>query len=191
MGMRPGSDIKSPYRLFLPDKFYSQFSIAFTLKLVDPTGGFLFAVVNPLETSKYYFQVVELGVSVTGLGPGQSNVSLLYTDLSTGLYTSQTLASFRVPTSFTSWSSVGLTVRDDRVDISFNCQPLDSIIVNREPKELIFDSASTLYIGQAGPIVKGALHVSTMFLFLTLFSYKNGQWIHVVTCNIFFFHIKL
>lgn len=53
MGMRPGSDIKSPYRLFLPDKFYSQFSIAFTLKLVDPIGGFLFAVVNPLETVSY------------------------------------------------------------------------------------------------------------------------------------------
>lgn len=104
---------------------------------------------------------MELGVSVTGAGAGQSNVSLLYTDLGTGLYTSQTLASFRVPTSFTSWSSVGLTVRDDRVDISFNCQPLDSMIVNREPKELVFDSASTLYIGQAGPIVKGALHVST------------------------------
>lgn len=48
-GIKPGSDIKSPYRLFLPEKLYPEFSIVFNFKLNSMTGGFLFAVVNPLE----------------------------------------------------------------------------------------------------------------------------------------------
>lgn len=48
-GIKPGSDIKSPYRLFLPEKLYSEFSIVVNFKLNSMDGGFLFAVVNPLE----------------------------------------------------------------------------------------------------------------------------------------------
>lgn len=48
-GIKPGSDIKSPYRLFLPEKLYPEFSIVFNFKLNSLNGGFLFAVVNPLE----------------------------------------------------------------------------------------------------------------------------------------------
>jgi collagen type XVIII alpha len=48
-GIKPGSDIKSPYRLFLPEKLYPEFSIVVNFKLNSANGGFLFAVVNPLE----------------------------------------------------------------------------------------------------------------------------------------------
>lgn len=48
-GIKPGSDIKSPYRLFLPEKLYPEFSIVVNFKLNSMSGGFLFAVVNPLE----------------------------------------------------------------------------------------------------------------------------------------------
>ncbi|KAL1128964.1 hypothetical protein AAG570_013498, partial [Ranatra chinensis] len=154
LGVTPGSDIKCPYRLFLPERFFPQFSIEITAKLANPDGGgFLFAVVNPLET------VVQLGVSVVSES-GNSNVSLLYTDLSTGLYTSQTLATFLVPVSFTKWTTVGLKVTKETVSIYVNCEQYDTRKVEREPVELVFDSASTLYIGQAGPIIKGAFHVS-------------------------------
>lgn len=50
MGIRRGSDIKSPFRLYLPEKFYPEFSITVTCKLASKEGGFLFAVVNPLDT---------------------------------------------------------------------------------------------------------------------------------------------
>ncbi|KAF6202686.1 hypothetical protein GE061_003087 [Apolygus lucorum] len=151
MGIRPGSDIKAPYRLFFPEKFYPEFSIAFTLKLADPAGGFLFAVTTPLDN------VVELGVFIKGLGPNMSNVSLLYT--SSTMYVSQTLASFRLPTSFSSWTTVGLSIKEDRVDVSLNCVHHEGVHVVKNPQELDFDSASTLYIGQAGPIIHGALHL--------------------------------
>ncbi|KAL1129358.1 hypothetical protein AAG570_013885 [Ranatra chinensis] len=155
LGLRPGSDIKTPYRLFLPERFHPQFSIAITVKLASPDGGgFLFAVVNPLET------VVQLGVSLASSN-GNSNVSLLYTDLSSGLYTSQTLATFLVPIPFTKWTTLGLKVTRDTVSVYLNCEQYDARKVKREPIELVFDSASTLYIGQAGPIIKGPFHVSS------------------------------
>lgn len=60
-GLRPGSEIKSPYRLFMPEKLYPEFSIVATVRPNTREGGFLFAVVNPMDT------VVQLGVEVKGL----------------------------------------------------------------------------------------------------------------------------
>jgi hypothetical protein len=54
MGIRPGSDIKTPHRLFLPEKFFPEFSIAIIAKMMSTQGGYLFAVVNPLDTVRAY-----------------------------------------------------------------------------------------------------------------------------------------
>ena len=61
-----------------------------TVKLTAANGGFLFGVVNPLET------VVQLGVQLTPGAEGQTNITLLYTD-SEVHFTSQRLATFAVP----------------------------------------------------------------------------------------------
>ena len=61
-----------------------------TVKLTSAEGGFLFAVLNPLET------VVQLGVQLTPGADGDTNVTLLYTD-SEVHFTSQRLATFAVP----------------------------------------------------------------------------------------------
>ena len=60
------------------------------MKLTGAEGGFLFAVVNPLET------VVQLGVQLTPGAEGFTNITLLYTD-SEVHFTSQRLATFAVP----------------------------------------------------------------------------------------------
>ncbi|XP_046659461.1 collagen alpha-1(XV) chain-like [Homalodisca vitripennis] len=148
MGLKPGSDIKSPYRLYLPERFYAEFSITATVKLASKEGGFLFAVVNPLDT------VVELGVHLGGAGAGMSNLSLLYTDVATH-YSSQSVASFLLPSSFSRWGRFALKVTAEEVTVYFNCEKYDTIPVKREPQELVFDSASTLYVGQAGPYHQG------------------------------------
>lgn len=48
--------------------------------------------------------------------------------------------------------------------------------VKKSPSELVFDSASTLYIGQAGPLLKGAFNVrlkkKLVLLKLKIFEYK-------------------
>ncbi|ODM96025.1 Collagen alpha-1(XV) chain [Orchesella cincta] len=43
----------------------------------------------------------------------------------------------------------------DNVTLFLNCREHSSKLAMRNPKELSFDPASTLYIGQAGPILKG------------------------------------
>lgn len=74
-GFKPGSDVKSPYRLLLPEKFYPEFSILVMVKPGSRAGGFIFSVVNPLET------VVQLGIQLQPSGH-DTNISLLYTDAS-------------------------------------------------------------------------------------------------------------
>ncbi|GBP91854.1 Collagen alpha-1(XV) chain, partial [Eumeta japonica] len=150
-GLKPGSDIKSPYRLFMPEKLYAEFSITATVRPANRDGGFLFSVVNPLET------VVQLGVQLIPSGPGLTNISLLYTDANVYAI-SQTIASFVVPSFAKKWSRFALRVSVDNVTLFLNCHEFDTVIVKRNPSELVFDSASTLYVGQAGPLIRGAFH---------------------------------
>lgn len=49
-GIMPGADIKEPYRLHLPERLYPEFSISCTISIKSTAGGFIFAVVNPMET---------------------------------------------------------------------------------------------------------------------------------------------
>ncbi|XP_038223261.1 collagen alpha-1(XV) chain-like isoform X3 [Zerene cesonia] len=150
-GLKPGSDIKSPYRLFMPEKLYAEFSITATVRPANKDGGFLFSVVNPLET------VVQLGVQLIPSGPGLTNISLLYTDAN--IYAlSQTIASFVVPSFAKKWTRFAIRVTNDNITLFLNCVEFDSMSVKRNPPELVFDSASTLYVGQAGPIIRGAFH---------------------------------
>lgn len=46
-----------------------------------------------------------------------------------------------------------------------NCREHSSQLAMRNPKELAFDGASTLYIGQAGPILKGSFQVNNSLSF--------------------------
>jgi collagen type XVIII alpha len=157
-GLRPGSDVKSPYRLFIPEKLYSEFSIVATVRPNTREGGFLFSVVNPLET------VVQLGVQISPAGPSQPgsvNISLFYTDVNRN-FASQTIASFVVPSFVKKWTRFALRVTADNVTLFFNCQEYDTVVTKRNPQELVFDSASTLYVGQAGALIKGAFDVSIL-----------------------------
>lgn len=161
-GLRPGSDVKSPYRLFIPEKLYSEFSIVATVRPNTRDGGFLFSVVNPLET------VVQLGVQISAAGPSQPgsvNISLWYTDVNRN-FASQTIASFVVPSFVKKWTRFALRVTADNVTLFFNCQEYDTVVTKRNPQELVFDSASTLYVGQAGALIKGAFDVSILLILL-------------------------
>lgn len=98
-GLLPGSDVKVPYRIILPEKLYPELTIQVTMKLNSQDGGFLFAVVNPLET------VVQLGLQITPAfeNPGHSNFSLFYTDASTH-FSSEIIASFDVNDVVNKWT---------------------------------------------------------------------------------------
>ncbi|KAB7501914.1 Collagen alpha-1(XV) chain, partial [Armadillidium nasatum] len=96
-GFRAGANIKHPYRLFLPDKFYREFSIHVALKPDQSDLMFLFAVVNPLEN------LIQLGISIGADGGGNTNISLYYTDVEKHM-SSQVVASFLVPEFTGKWT---------------------------------------------------------------------------------------
>ncbi|XP_063850523.1 collagen alpha-1(XV) chain-like [Scylla paramamosain] len=147
-GFKVGASIKHPFRLFLPEKFYREFSIQAAVKPDTEEGMFLFAVTNPLEN------LIQLGVSLTPGLPGTTNLSLYYTDAERHM-TSQSLVSFLVPQFKGVWTRFAFRVTTDEVQLWFNCQRYNELAVQRVPEQLVFDSASTLYIGQAGGIFKG------------------------------------
>lgn len=150
-GIKPEADIKSPYRIVLPEKLF-EFAVMAAIRPESRTGGYLFSVVNPLDT------IVQLGIQLTPAVKDKWNMSLLYTDASAHM-TSQKIATFELPYS-NKWTRIALRVLRNKVTLFYNCNETETVTIKREPSELVFDSASTLYLAQAGPILKGNFEVS-------------------------------
>ncbi|XP_032573633.1 collagen alpha-1(XVIII) chain isoform X5 [Drosophila sechellia] len=140
------ADVKSPYRMLLPEKLY-EFVILITFRQSSLKGGYLFSVVNSLDT------VVQLGVHLSPVVKNSYNVSLVYTQADQNI--GRKLASFGVAHVPDKWNSIALQVLSDKVSFYYDCELRNTTLVTREPIELVFDSASTLYIGQAGSIIGG------------------------------------
>lgn len=100
---------------------------------------------------------MQLGVKLSPDGIN-TNISLLYTDVSQ--IASQTIATFTVARFVGKWTRFAFRVSTENVTLFFNCNETDSIMVQRDPLELVFDSASTLYIAQAGPRIQEPYEVS-------------------------------
>ncbi|KAG5881759.1 hypothetical protein JTB14_009798 [Gonioctena quinquepunctata] len=147
-GFKIGSDVKIAHRQILPEKLSPEFSILISAKPKNRRGGFIFAVVNPYDT------VVELGVSIGQEGPTNTVLTLFYTD-STKFMTSQSIANFTVPKFYGKWMRFAFRVTLENVTLFFNCNETETVLVQRNPVELVFDSASTLYIAQAGSNIEG------------------------------------
>lgn len=149
-GIKPEADIKSPYRMVLPEKLF-EFAVMAAIRTDSRIGGYLFSVVNPLDT------IVQLGIFLSPAIKDKWNVTLYYTDSNIHMI-GQKLATFEMPYS-NKWTRIGLKVLRNKVTLFFNCNETDSVNVKREPNELVFDSASTLYVAQAGPLIKGNFEV--------------------------------
>lgn len=167
-GIKLDADVKSPYRMVLPEKLY-EFAIMAAIRPESRIGGYLFSVVNPLDT------IVQLGLQLSTVSKDKWNVTLLYTDANVHM-TSQRIATFELPYS-NKWTQIGLRVLRNTVTLYYNCNETETITVKREPTELVFDSASTLYLAQAGPLLKGNFEVSTTFY---LFIFLVFNFIYVV-----------
>ncbi|VEN42070.1 unnamed protein product [Callosobruchus maculatus] len=69
-------------------------------------------------------------------------------------YYSRAIANFTVPKFTGRWIRFAFRVALDNVTLFFNCLETETVAVQRRPVELEFDSASTLYIAQAGPTIE-------------------------------------
>ncbi|CAL7940785.1 unnamed protein product [Xylocopa violacea] len=171
-GFRPGSEIKRPYRTCLPEKLPAEFTLVAIFKPMSFRTSYLFAVLNPFET------VVQLGIRISD-GPGTNqNVSLIYTNSDLHSH-SEEVATFTVPKLTKKWSRIVFKVSTTDVTLYLNCHEMAKQRVTRIPLELVFDTASTLYIGQAGPHIQERYDVSTQTALLL--SITNGNDIFVGT----------
>lgn len=150
--IKADADIKSPHRMVLPEKLY-EFAIIATIRPENRMGGYIFSVVNPLDT------IVQLGLHMSPVVKERWNLTLMYTDASVHS-SNQKLVSFEMAY-VKKWTRIALRVLSNKVSFFYNCVEMETAIVKREPIEFYFDSASTLYLAQAGPILKGNFEVST------------------------------
>lgn len=149
---RQNANVKFPYRMILPEKIMD-FVIMSIIKPESTKGGYLFSVVNPMDT------VVQLGIHFSQVVNDKWNVSILYTDANTHSV-SMSLAKFEAPFK-KQWMAIAFRVLHNKVTFYLDCNETESVSINRDPVELVFDSASTLYLVQAGNILKGHFEVST------------------------------
>uniref|UniRef100_A0AAG5D591 Thrombospondin-like N-terminal domain-containing protein n=1 Tax=Anopheles atroparvus TaxID=41427 RepID=A0AAG5D591_ANOAO len=169
-GVTSEADLKSPFRLILSDHL-QDFAIIATVRPQSSSGGWVFSVVNSLDT------VVQLGLLLEPTAAGdQWNVTLYYTDAKQER-DSQALASFQVPYG-KSWMKMIFKVLPDQIVFYYNCLEAGVVPVKKEPRKLVFDTASTVYIGQAGPVLKRKFEGT--FLFLKIYGYPEIVKTH---CN--------
>lgn len=114
-----------------------------TMRANKPPEGFLFAIVNSLES------VIQLGVKVSTTLNNNLNISLVYND-PTLSSPSESLVSFTLPYEPKHWINFALQVTNDKITLYHDCLKIQEIVVSKDPEELIFESASTFYLAQAG-----------------------------------------
>ncbi|XP_074099434.1 collagen XV/XVIII-type protein multiplexin isoform X9 [Cotesia typhae] len=146
-GFRPGSEVKQPYRLCLPEKLPAEFTVVATFKPISSRTSYLFAVLNPFDT------IVQLGLRISDGSNSSQNISLVYTN-SDEYSHSEEIAKFEVPKLTKKWSKVVIRVSTVDVILYLNCNEIGQKKMTRLPQELVFDTASTLYVAQAGPHIQ-------------------------------------
>lgn len=158
-GFRYGSDVKVPYRIIMPEKLFPEFSILIRAKPKSVNGGYIFAVVNSYET------VVQLGVRLVRTGLNM-NISLIYTDPSQ--LASVSIANFTVNNFVNIWTRFAIRVQSDNITLFYNCKENATVPFKRHPEQLVFDSASTLYIAKAGSKTPEYYEVIIFFEYIIL-----------------------
>ncbi|KAL1517990.1 hypothetical protein ABEB36_001680 [Hypothenemus hampei] len=157
-GFRAGADVKMAYKQILPDVFSEEFAILINAKPMSRNGGFVFAIVNSMES------IVELGVRIAPENDTSTVLSLYYTDV-TSEVASHILANFTVPKFSHKWTKFAFRVTVDNVTLFFNCSETDTVTPIRKPLRLSFESASALYLAQAGPVIGGEFEVGMSVFF--------------------------
>lgn len=131
-----------------------------TIKPETRTGGYLFSVVNPLDT------VVQLGLLMSPTIKEKWNVTVMYAEGNSARNDKNSIASFEMPFS-KKWLHIAFKILRKNITFYMNCIEVETVSIDRNPTEMVFDSASTLYLAQAGPILKG--HFEVMYNFFRLF----------------------
>lgn len=74
---------------------------------------------------------------------------------------SEEVAQYTIPSLYKKWSDIVIKISSTNITLYLNCHKIAARNITRNPQELVFDTASTLYIAQAGPHVREKFNVST------------------------------
>ncbi|KAJ8679193.1 hypothetical protein QAD02_014980, partial [Eretmocerus hayati] len=160
-GFRSGSEVKQPYRMYLPEKLPAEFTIVASFKPLTVRNSYLFAVLNPFET------VVQLGLRISEGPSSNQNISLVYTNSDLHSFSDE-VVKFTVPKLLKRWTKIVVRVTTTEVILYMNCHEMARQRLTRIPLELVFDTASTLYIAQAGPHIQEKFDVSAVKMMITM-----------------------
>ncbi|KAK3764392.1 hypothetical protein RRG08_039988 [Elysia crispata] len=140
------ASLREPAQFFFREPLSEEFSIVALINGYRLDAGYLFAVVNPYQTT------IQLGVQIVAgeKGRGEQKIIVYYTPTS-NLYTeSQKLATFTIPSTANKWTKLGIKVESNQVSLYLNCQLHERIAKTRQVKSLEIESGSHLYVGSAG-----------------------------------------
>lgn len=132
-------------------------------KRYDDDFNYVITLVVQTDGNSFFClqQTIQLGIQVQPTDQKRMNISLFYTDIAKSS-SSQIVASFQIPYVLRAYVKFAIKVSKESITLIHNCRKPETVHVKRHTEELLFDSASTLYLGQAGPIIKGNLDVSTV-----------------------------
>lgn len=85
-----------------------------------------------------------------------------------------------------SWIQLAFKVLNNKIIFYHNCIETEVANISKEPKELIFDSASTFYLAQAGPLINEKFVVSVFFAhFFPMKSFYSNVICEEKTLNLY------
>lgn len=142
--MERQSDVLVKYSHPTFPKAIRDFTVVATVQLNDTSGGYLFAILNPLGT------VVQLGLAIRPTIRFVYNITLIYTDTRLHL-DSQTLAVFQVP-AIKDEITVAIKIFLQKATLYINCNEVRTIAIRSDPIDVRTDSDSKLYVASAGPL---------------------------------------
>ncbi|CAO1407137.1 unnamed protein product [Diamesa serratosioi] len=171
-GIENTADIRVPYSVVLEPKLF-EFTISGSIRSKNP-HGYLFSIVDPMD------KTVQLGIKVASVSQNLLNFTLVYNAPSSVVPKDNSgLVSFQVPYISKHWVHFAIQVMNDKITFYHNCLEVSTVNISKEPKELIFDSASTFYLAQAGSIIKEKFEGTIQFLKL----YKYPEFYVTTMCT--------
>lgn len=136
------------------------------IKPFTPTGGYIFSVPNSMDS------IIQFGLQLSPVNATANKVAILYNPHDS--QETKELVSFFLPNIHNKWATIAFNVSGDEVSFFFNCVEREKVTIKRVLYELKFDSSSTFYLAQGGPIFGNHFVVSTLcitytFIFTLLF----------------------
>ncbi|KPP58590.1 hypothetical protein Z043_123570, partial [Scleropages formosus] len=138
----PDANVGRLTKTFVPDPFYRDFAVIVTARPASSRGGVLFAIADAFQ------KMVYLGVALTPVEDSTQRVLLYYSE--PGSSRSREAASFKVPNLTGRWSRFTLTVEEGEVRLHMDCEEFHVAALRRGPRPLRFESASGIFVGNAG-----------------------------------------